>query len=166
MHGSVMRFVGAIVRQADLRGKRVLEIGSMDVNGSVRPLFETDDYLGIDMRPGSGVDLVIDAHDLNTAYMDPFDAVVCCEMLEHDDQPWLTLQNALAKTKDGGMLILTARGFDERGAFPLHGHPSDYWRFSKVGLTRLLQYCGWERVRTYTDLEAPGVFAVAIKRNG
>ena len=38
---------------------KVLEIGSLDINGSVRPLFEDAEYyLGIDMQEGPGVDLV------------------------------------------------------------------------------------------------------------
>lgn len=39
MHGSVMQWVGEKAREFDFAGKSVLEVGSRDVNGSVRPLF-------------------------------------------------------------------------------------------------------------------------------
>lgn len=164
MHSSVIRYVTEVVRACDLEGKRVLEIGSMDVNGSVRPIFKTDDYLGTDMQPGPGVDKVINAHALVLGIKgmeESFDVIVCCEMLEHDDQPWLTLSNAYECAKDGGFLILTARGFDERGCWPLHGYPDDHWRYSQGAIRRLLEYTGWQPRENWRDPEGPGVLALA-----
>ena len=39
------------------RGARVLEVGSLDINGSVRDLFSDCDYTGVDLALGPGVDL-------------------------------------------------------------------------------------------------------------
>ena len=57
-----MKWVERVARKIGPQGKRVLEVGSYDVNGSVRPLFEgAKQYIGIDSRPGPGVDLVMSA---------------------------------------------------------------------------------------------------------
>jgi len=38
--------------------KKVLEVGSLNINGSIRQFFTECDYLGIDVGPGVDVDLV------------------------------------------------------------------------------------------------------------
>ena len=42
---------------------KVLDIGSLDINGSNRYLFEDCDYLGIDVGEGRNVDLVCVGHE-------------------------------------------------------------------------------------------------------
>jgi hypothetical protein len=45
---------------------RVLEVGSHDVYGTIRSCFgSVGDYVGIDLSPGPGVDLVLSAHELS-----------------------------------------------------------------------------------------------------
>lgn len=156
MHPSAREFVAHTVDTWDLRDASVLEVGSLDVNGTVRDLF-TGDYVGTDMRPGAGVDVVCDAHDLS--YRDEFGVIVCTEMLEHDSQPWVSLAKMHQAARKGAHLILTCRGYDERGCFPLHDYPSDLWRFSVEGIEHLLKYTGWTKVTVEPDPEAPGVFA-------
>src|SRR5208283_1437369 len=95
--GSLVPNIVIFAREA--RGKfgfaagRVLEVGSMDINGSIRPAFgDASEYIGIDLTPGPGVDRVMSAHDLDQAWPAGwFDTVVCCEMLEHDPMPWKTV---------------------------------------------------------------------------
>ena len=41
----------------------VLECGSYNVNGSVRDLFAVREYIGLDWRPGPGVDVVNLVHE-------------------------------------------------------------------------------------------------------
>jgi SAM-dependent methyltransferase len=160
MHPSVMNFVGAVVAEYDLAARSVLEVGSFDVNGSVRPYF-TGPYLGTDMQPGPGVDEVMLAAEAEVRYPDGFDVCVCTEMLEHDEAPWGSLASMRAAVVRGGFLILTARGYDERGCFPLHGFPLDLWRFSVQGMRCLLDRTGWKPQLVEKDPEHPGVFAVA-----
>jgi hypothetical protein len=42
---------------------RVLDVGSMDVNGTYRTLFDQSawSYTGLDLEPGSGVDCVLES---------------------------------------------------------------------------------------------------------
>jgi predicted SAM-dependent methyltransferase len=107
-----------------------LEIGSMDVNGA--PARRTSQYIGIDMRPGKGVDIVANGHALPFGD-ESFDFVICAETLEHDSAPWLTSKEIYRVTKTGGSIIVTVPGI----GFPRHDYPSDYWRFTEDGLAIL-----------------------------
>lgn len=159
MHESVMNFVRRSVERHDVgNASPVLEVGGYDVNGSVRQFF-SGGYVSIDMRDGPGVDVVMNAHELGKHYDGIFEVVVCTEMLEHDDDPFLSLANMWTALKPGGLLILTCRGYDERGCFPVHDYPDDLWRFSVQGIERMLS--AWHVIGIGPDPEAPGVFAEA-----
>jgi SAM-dependent methyltransferase len=108
---------------------RVLEVGSCDINGSVRPAFpDADEYIGIDFCEGKGVDLVLNAHDILAAFgPNSFDTVICCEMLEHDSKPWVTVPQLHAVLRPGGHLLVSTPTF----GFPVHRHPRDYWRYGE-----------------------------------
>jgi hypothetical protein len=43
---------------------KVLEVGSLNINGSIRQFFTDCDYLGIDVGPGLDVDLVCEGQKL------------------------------------------------------------------------------------------------------
>lgn len=163
MHASVMWYVGKMIEYLDIKNDSVLEVGSYDVNGSVRGLF-AGEFVGSDMRAGPGVDVVAPAADL--PFDDKrFDVVVSTEMLEHDTLPWLSIAEMVRVVRPGGVLILTARGYDERGCFPVHDFPADHWRFSVGGMVAMLEHLGLQGVDARADPEAPGVFACA-KRPG
>ena len=63
---------------------KVLEVGSLNINGSVRQFFQNpDEYIGCDLGEGPGVDIVCRGHEL--PYPDgAFDVVISCECFEHD----------------------------------------------------------------------------------
>ena len=60
MHWSVLEFFeGTKILHPELfTGTRVLEVGSLDINGSVRPIFTDCEYVGLDLGPGPGVDVI------------------------------------------------------------------------------------------------------------
>lgn len=116
--------------------KSVLEVGSLDVNGHIRGLFEGKAYVGLDMRDGPNVDVLLDAHKIKSQFEpEQFDMVICFDTLEHDNKFWVTLENMKWVLKKGGWLLL---GVPSRTC-PLHGHPSDYWRFMEPAMTEMLQ---------------------------
>jgi len=170
MHDSVQSFVADALTRIKTQGARVLEVGSYNENGSVRHLFEdAADYIGIDSRRGPGVDFVMDAHMLEfpQGYFrietdKLFDIVVSTEMLEHDSAFWLSLPEMGRVLKPGGYLILTARGI----MFPVHGFPSDYWRFTAESFRLLfaLANCAVLKIQGDTDPRYPGVFGVGRKK--
>lgn len=117
-----------------LQPDRLLELGSRDVNGSPRFLFAPPwQYLGVDMEPGPGVDLVCSSHRLPVPSYS-FTTVLCLEMLEHDPDPFQTMREIARVLQPGGTAVLSTRGI----GFPLHEHPKDYWRFTEDGLRILL----------------------------
>lgn len=119
---------------------KVLEVGSLDVNGSYRHLFRNPKrYTGIDHVKGAGVDLEADIHDDFAELLAdgalPADLVISGQQLEHDPRPWLTVTAMVrAVWEVRGTVILVAPW-----RFPYH-HPPDYWRFSPAGLGRLISW--------------------------
>lgn len=86
----------------------VIEIGSRNVNGSVRSLFPNAKYLGIDIEDGEGVDVVVDAMEFEPD--EPVDLVICCEVLEHESR-WIDVVHRGAWwLTDTGRLIITVAG--------------------------------------------------------
>lgn len=155
-----MTWVRAQVRELGLAapGHRVLEVGSFDVNGTVRPLFAgAAAYVGVDVAPGPGVDVVVPAGELPFD-SGSFDVVVSTEMLEHDRKPWRTAREMARVLRRGGRLLATARGFDEGGSFPFH-NPPDRWRFSEDGMRALLEDAGAVEVEVLRDPQVRGWFA-------
>jgi SAM-dependent methyltransferase len=160
MHDSVMTWVAEMVERHRLADKRVLEVGSMDVNGSVRPLFYGV-YMGIDKEPGPGVDYVQDIEE--HIYPPDFEVIVCTEMLEHTLRPWRALRHMAYSLQPGGVLLLTCRGFDaERGAFPFH-QLEDHWRMSQAALVRMISDAGFAQGHVTADPAAPGWFCYATR---
>jgi SAM-dependent methyltransferase len=102
------------------RRKVVLDIGSLDINGSNRELFEACFYLGVDRGPGRNVDWVGPAHTLGLPALS-VDVVVSTEALEHDRDWRLTLSWALAVLRPGGLLLLTCAA-PERPEHGTHSH--------------------------------------------
>lgn len=114
-----------------------LEVGSKD-HGSARelkPLFDdTDDWVGVDMEPGTGVDVVCDlSADFDTVDSAVahrrFGTVFCFSTLEHCSRPFRMAENLTRLLVPGGHLVLSVPF-----AFKFHGFPSDYWRFTPEGV--------------------------------
>ncbi len=100
-----------LVRQKNnllLQRARVLEIGSYDVYGGLRQIFhDAYEYIGIDLCPGPGVDVVANAHDLPDLKLGLFDVVISCEVFEHDVKWRSTLRHCINSLKPGGMMIVS-----------------------------------------------------------
>jgi len=55
----------------------VLEVGSLNINGTVRDFFDAEEYIGIDIGEGPGVDVVSGGHKYKSKKK--FDCVISCE---------------------------------------------------------------------------------------
>jgi SAM-dependent methyltransferase len=94
-------------------GKRVLEIGSLDINGSVRKLFENCEYIGVDVAAGPGVDVVCQGQN----YSGPdnsFDVAISCEVMEHNPFWAETVKNMIRLCKPGGLVVMTCATLGRR----------------------------------------------------
>lgn len=156
-----LEFVADLITPAEITGKSVLEAGSRDLNGSVRPFIEAltpSRYVGTDILPGKRVDLICDAVDLVREFgVNSFDVVVTTEMLEHVPDWRETVSNLKRVLKPDGVLYITTRSV----GFPLHGFPSDYWRYG-VGDMQAI-FADMEIVALMPDPYEPGVFLKARK---
>lgn len=149
MHQSVMDYVALAVQKFDLKHAKVLEIGSYDVNGSVRWLFKGG-YVGIDREAGPGVDRVMDASSLDFDDAS-FDVVVSTSQLEHDPTFWLSLAEVKRVLRPGGHFILTTH----TTGFPEHNKP-DFYRFLDDTWPVLMDMAGCDIVDSRGDPQVGG----------
>lgn len=85
---------------------KVLEVGSLDINGSVRQFFKNCNYIGIDIGEGKGVDVVSSGQDY-AAPDNTFDTVISCECFEHNPEWVLTFNNMHRMTKANGLIVMS-----------------------------------------------------------
>jgi SAM-dependent methyltransferase len=158
MHDSVLSWGDRVVASYQLALRPTLEVGSLDVNGSLRRFFDGP-YLGVDIRVGPGVDVVASASAL--PFRDStWPVVVCTEVLEHDRYFWLSVPEMARVLSAGGYLLITTRGI----GFPLHEYPADYWRFTVEAVGSLLAEAGLVACSLEEDDPAlPGVLALAVR---
>lgn len=135
----------------------ILDVGSLDENGSVKDAINHSknrpfrtllgggnryEYAGVDMREGKNVDVVLNAHDLLDRFdPDSIDFVTCCEMIEHDDRFWLSIECMRKIVKPGGWLLVTAPGIH----FFRHDYPDDFYRFTDSAFKKYI-FEGYEDV--------------------
>ena len=88
-------------------GAKVLEVGSLNINGTVRDLFaDCAEYVGCDLGEGPGVDLVCRGHEL--PFEDGhFDVAISCECFEHDKDWRLTFQKMIDLVRPGGLVVFS-----------------------------------------------------------
>lgn len=148
--------------RTNLANVSVLEVGSFDVNGSVRGAAEQyapQRYVGVDIANGPGVDVVCAAGDLVEMFgEESFDVVVSTEMLEHVPDWKSAIMQMKRVLRPGGSLILTTRS----PGFHLHGYPADFWRFSAQDMRVI--FADLDDLCIASDrVQSPGVFVSGTK---
>ncbi len=116
----------------------VYEFGSLQVKGQegfadLRPLFKGKEYVGCDMRPGRGVDRILDLHAIELPD-ESAGTVLLLDTLEHVEFPRKALAEIHRILKPGGILVMSSTM-----RFPIHDHPHDYWRFTPEAFRSLLK---------------------------
>lgn len=106
---------------------KVLEVGSQNINGSVRSHFTNCEYLGIDLGEAPGVDLVTSIIGFHKP--GEYDMVISSEMLEHCREWKEALAQMYINTKPGGMFLLTCAS-DNRQEHGTHNHTSQDSKFT------------------------------------
>jgi SAM-dependent methyltransferase len=141
----------------------VVEIGSYLVPGqeglaNLRELFPGRDYLGVDLRPGPGVDRVADVEALPLPDAS-VGTVVAMNTFEHVRRFWRGFAEVHRVLRPDGVLLVSCPFY-----FHIHGFPSDYWRFTPQALEVLLEaypskVVGWQGPRR----KPASVWAVAFR---
>jgi len=105
------------------RGK-IVEFGSLNINGTPRDFFETAEYWGVDAFSGEGVDKVSLCHRFRCEDKS-IDLVISTEMLEHDPYWDLSIERMVRLVANEGSLIITAAG--------PHRHPHGQRDYTPIG---------------------------------
>lgn len=107
-------------------GKRVLDAGSMDINGNNNYLFENCKITRLDLGKGKNVDIICPIHEYNPGVL--YDCIISTEMLEHDKYYKKSLKKMFDLLKKDGLLLLTAaaEGRREHGTHKTDRRSSPY----------------------------------------
>jgi len=135
----ILRWLSEVVLRELPETYSVVEIGSLNVNGSARDVLGpgSSSWLGYNLSPGPGVDVVGRFEPKQT---DSFDIIVCCECLEHDPEFWKAVNDmhasASASSANGraGLLCITTPTI----MVPYHNYDGDFYRFTKDAYRRVL----------------------------
>lgn len=151
------RFVDNYVTNIPGSEVKVVDVGSQDVNGTYKHLFEDCryKYTGIDMCPGRNVDIVLsDVYNWNEISPESVDVVICGQAFEHIEYIWNTIIEITRIMKENSYccIIVPAVCLE-------HKYPLDCWRFYSDGLKALSKFAGLEVVEVYSDYECinPGM---------
>ena len=158
---SCINFFADHLSSDEVTGKSVLEIGSLDINGSPRLAIQPkrpQKYVGVDRHEGKGVDKVLDLRNREREFgKGSFDVVISSEFLERvEDWRW-TIWQMKNIVKLRGLVLLTVRA----PGFPAHSYVDDRWRYSQEDLKKI--FADFEILELREDPLAPGVFLKAKK---
>lgn len=168
MHAEAAEFARGLL--VDAKGP-VLEVGSRYVNGSARELAPPGlEWVGVDLRAGRGVDLVVDACaeaglTLYAEHWPPAATLACMETLEHTSDPEALLRNLWRCGEPGALLVLTTAG-DRRlphsGIDGLQLRRSEpYQNFTAAQLGDLLESAGFVQVKLQIGRDGLDLYASA-----
>ena len=118
--------------------KYILDVGSQDINGNNKYLFENCAYIGLDLGPGKNVDIV--QHVSNFYPMmyrenPQFDTIISTNAFEHDEKYRSSIAHIIVRLlKPKGLFAFScaSTGTPEHGTFLHHsGHSpftNDYYK--------------------------------------
>lgn len=160
-HASVIFFGVKNLTREDIENKRVIDVGSHNYNGNmsiVAAKMNPKEYIGVDMIPGPGVDVVCLAEDLVEKFGEQsFDTVISNELMEHARNWREVISNMKRVLKPGGNILLTTRG----KGFKIHAYPHDYWRYDVEDMKKI--FSDFDIEILIPDPQAPGVLLKAKK---
>lgn len=137
------------LEQFDQKPLSILDIGSQDINGTYKEIFDNPNwkYMGADITNGKNVDIVLkDMYDWKEVESNCYDVVVTGQTFEHVEYFWITILEITRILKQGGIccIIAPSGGFE-------HRYPTDCWRFYPDGFKALCKFAGLLDMEVYTQ---------------
>jgi SAM-dependent methyltransferase len=141
----------------------ILEVGSYLVEGqedlaNLRGLLVGREHVGLDIRPGPGVDLVGDVESLDLP-SGSVGTVLAFSAFEHVPRFWRGFEEVYRVLRPNGAFVVSVPFH-----FHIHSYPSDYWRFTPDALKILLRDYPSKLVGWHGTANRPeNVWAVAYR---
>ena len=160
MSSDLLQHLSLIISEEEIMGKKVLEAGSRNVNGSIRSIIEPlqpSSYLGIDMEDGIGVDRICNICELVTEFGENyFDVILSTSTLEHVEDWRYAILNLKRVLIPGGMMVITVPGIGCK----YHGYPLDFWRYEMKDIHKIFDdmdilYLTKEKVNVIVKIRKP-----------
>lgn len=161
MHPNTYRLMDAFrhTYAANLTGLHLLEVGSRNVNGSYRPIFEgTKEYVGLDIEAGACVTIV--SEPFHYPFNDnSFDIVISGQALEHSPRPWRMIEEMARILKPGGYICLIAPW-----QWEVHRYPVDCFRILSDGMAAMMRDAGLDVIACHhSENDCIGIGSKAAK---
>lgn len=142
-------------------GLKVVDIGSADVNGSYKQIFDLLDwnYTGIDLQEGPGVSVVLEDPYIFPFSDNEFDVVFSGQTFEHSQFFWKTFTEMCRLAKQDGLIIVIAPSSGE-----VHRYPVDCYRFMPDAMEAMAEHGGVTLIDSWTSEFGPWHDTVGIFR--
>ncbi len=143
-------FVENFVKNLGRSDLKILDVGSYNVNGCYKQLFDFGNclYQGLDMAEGPNVDIVPEyAYNWKEIADETYDAVISGQAFEHAEFFWVTFSEMVRVLKKGGLIcVIAPRGFQR------HRSPVDCYRFDVDAMVALARYANLDVLHASTNL--------------
>jgi len=151
-------FVDNFIPEQSTSKLSVLDIGSYNVNGSYKDLFDPEkfEYTGLDIESGPNVDIVVkNPYVWEEVETDSFDIVISGQTFEHAEFFWVTMSEMTRVLKKDGLLCVIAPNVLQE-----HRYPVDCYRFYSDGMIALCRYVSIEPLHAHTNCAPANADAV------
>lgn len=143
----------------------IVEFGSLDINGGIKDLFIASKYVGIDIAPGPGVDIVSDASEWTPDMA--YDLVLCAEVFEHTERWPEICANAFRSLKSGGRFIGSCASIGRGPHSAIDGGEvrffEHYKNVSKEEMSQVLTEQGWSQINIEYNKSDGDLYFTAVK---
>lgn len=144
-------------RNKYLNGKKneplkILDLGSLDVNGSYREYFDISPwtYRGMDLTRGKNVDIVLkNPYYWRNIKSNTADVLISGQAFEHIEFYWITMTEIARVLRPGGLCCIIAPSGGHEHRFPV-----DCWRFYPDGFAALARFVRFEVLEVFTQWES------------
>ena len=152
MHSTSIENMKKFYKEYLKDGNSILDIGAKKYHGhqSYKDILPNNikniEYTGTDIVEGKNVNIVLtDPYNWKNVISDnTYDIVISGQTFEHTEFFWVTFQEMVRVTKEGGYICIIA---PSRGK--IHRYPVDCWRFHPDGMVALAKYTKTELLNSY-----------------
>ncbi|UYN85597.1 MAG: class I SAM-dependent methyltransferase [Cyclobacteriaceae bacterium] len=136
-------------------GGKVLIIGAGSKIDFYKSIFQQSSIvITSDIHLQYNPDIVFDVHQIPFK-SEAFDLVLAAQVMEHTIRPWIAASELERVVKPNGLIQV-----EVPFAFPYHGAPYDFFRFTFTGMRSLFRYC-----RLEAFMASEGTFTAAAVTN-